>query len=94
MSRLHALRDAAGFALPWALGVGLGVGLGAYLTATQGTGAPGASALHAADILVIPAVCAAGAFVVVVAVRLAFVRVSGLVRTSRRDRDDGDREQG
>jgi hypothetical protein len=63
-------RDAL-WAVPWSIGVGIGVALGGWLTVAGGSGSPGVLALDLGhDLLVVPLICSALAFVVLFGGRL------------------------
>ena len=73
----------------WGLGVAIGVALGGWLTATSGSGAPGAAALDVPrDLVLVPLASGALVFALVFLALILF----GLVLRSRATAEVDDRE--
>jgi uncharacterized membrane protein HdeD (DUF308 family) len=80
------------WALSWAVGIAAGVALGAYLTATSGVGAPGASELDREQLVTLPALAAAATFAVFFSARLVVSVIAGLFGSHKRDNGQGDHQ--
>ncbi len=83
-------------AASWGVGVALGVALGAYLTAVSGSGAPGATALDASELIVLPAIAGTAVFAVLFVVGVGVSHVAGVLhaRSPHGGDDDDERDEG